>query len=143
MATPVATDGPTTPPSYGFGVLLPGLTMGDARRRTEAALTAEGFGVLTEIDVQDTLRQKLGVEVGPYLILGICNPKLAHRALSIEPYAGLLLPCNVTLWQEPGGVVVTIANPESMFAVLDDPRLRPIADEAEHRLRAAIERILI
>jgi uncharacterized protein (DUF302 family) len=130
-------------PDYGFGTRLSGVTMADARAKVTDAIASEGFGVLTEIDVRATLKKKLGVDVSPYLILGACNPALAHRALDIEPYVGLFLPCNITLWQEEeGDVVVTIASPEAMIGIVGDERLEPIAVEAEHRLRCALERLV-
>jgi uncharacterized protein (DUF302 family) len=126
-------------PPYGFTTKLVGRTLGDARAHVEQALKEQGFGVLTEIDVQATLKKKIGVEFRPYLILGACNPQLAHRALSGDLGVGLLLPCNVVLWGEDDGTVVSIADPRSMFQVVNDPRLQPIADEAERRLKAAFE----
>jgi uncharacterized protein (DUF302 family) len=129
-------------PDYGFGVRLRGLGVDEARARITEALAAEGFGILNALDFRATLQQKLGVDVGPYLILSACNPKLAHRALAIEPYVGLFLPCNVTLWPDGDDVVVTIASPEALLNVIGDARLAPIADEAERRLRGALDRIL-
>jgi len=129
-------------PDYGFGTRLPGVTLEEARAKVTDAIASEGFGVLTEIDMRATLKKKLGVDIRPYLILGACNPVLAHRALDIEPYVGLFLPCNITLWQDEGDVVVTIASPEALIGVVADERLQPIADEAEHRLRCALERIV-
>jgi uncharacterized protein (DUF302 family) len=129
-------------PDYGFGIRLRDVTMEAARARVTEALAAEGFGVLTEIDVAATLMKKLGVKIPPYLILGACNPTLAHRAIELEPYIGLLLPCNVTLWQEGDEVAVTMASPDAMFTVTGDERLAPIAAEAERRLRGALGRIV-
>jgi uncharacterized protein (DUF302 family) len=124
-------------PAYGFTTKLRGCSLTEARARVEQALKAQGFGVLTEIDVQATLKKKLGAEFRPYVILGACNPELAHRALSSDLGVGLLLPCNVVLWGEDDGTVVSIADPQSLFAIVNDPRLQPIADEADRRLRAA------
>jgi len=111
--------------------------------RTKEALKAEGFGVLTEIDVKDTLRNKLGVDHPPYIILGACNPPLAHRALSAAPEVGLLLPCNVTVRQlEAGGAEVALVDPLAMLGVLDHADLGAIAGEARLRLervRQALE----
>lgn len=102
-----------------------------------AALKAEGFGVLTRIDVHHTLKEKIGVEFRPYAILGACNPTLAHRALSHYAEAGLLLPCNVTVESSGAGSVVRIADPDVMLSVggMDqDPALRSVATEARTRL---------
>lgn len=106
-----------------------------ARSQAIEALKAEGFGVLTEIDVKETLKKKLDVEFRPYRILGACNPALAHRALTTAPEAGLLLPCNVTVTQlDAETVEVSIVDPLVMLGVITDPALKPIAEEAHARL---------
>ena len=121
---------------YGFEQRLPGATFGAALERVTDALQKEGFGVLTEIDVTATLKKKLGVDVPPYVILGACNPSLAHQALSLEPQIGLLLPCNVVVQETAeGDVVASIADPRAMFAMVDNARIAPIVDDAERRLR--------
>ncbi len=103
--------------------------------RTVEALKAEGFGVLTEIDVQATLKKKLDVDFRPYKILGACNPPLAYRALTTAPEVGLLLPCNVTVaFVEENVTEVALVDPLSMLGVVDNPGLKPIADEARARL---------
>ena len=102
-----------------------------------AALKAEGFGVLTRIDAHSTFKEKLGVEFRPYAILGACNPTLAHRAISHEAEAGLLLPCNVTVEAAGKGSMVRIADPDTMLSIggMDqDPTLRAVANEARVRL---------
>lgn len=110
------------------------------------ALKEQGFGVLTRIDVQSTLKEKLDVDFHPYAILGACNPPLAHRALSQDSIAGLLLPCNVTVEDDAqGGVIVRLANPEAMLSVgglESDPVLRDVAQEARFRLEQVAERLL-
>ncbi len=107
-----------------------------AYTRTVEALKAEGFGVLTEIDVRETMKKKLGVDFPPYKILGACNPPLAHRALTAVPEVGLLLPCNVTVRQlEGGGVEVALVDPLSMLGIVSAPELQPVADEAAARLK--------
>ncbi len=106
-----------------------------ALTQTVEALKAEGFGVLTEIDVKETMKKKLGADVPPYKILGACNPPLAHRALTAAPEVGLLLPCNVTVRQiEDGAIEVGIIDPLTMLGVVVNPALEPIASEARARL---------
>jgi uncharacterized protein (DUF302 family) len=102
------------------------------------ALKREGFGILTQIDVKDTLKKKLDVDFRRYLILGACNPSLAYKALSIDAQIGLLLPCNVVVQEADGGAIVSIADPRAMFTVVDNPALAPIVDEAGQRLRRVI-----
>jgi uncharacterized protein (DUF302 family) len=113
--------------------------MATAQERVTAALKTEGFGVLTEIDVKATFKQKLNVDFRPYKILGACNPTLANRALTITPDAGLLLPCNVTLSEVAEGVIeVSIVNPERMLEVLEIPELEEISCDAHDRLARVI-----
>lgn len=119
----------------------PGLTVrlktdyGTAIGRVTEALKAEGFGVLTQIDVKETLHKKLGVDFRPYMILGACNPPLAYRALSAVPEVGLLLPCNVTVAQVDEDIVeVSLVDPLAMLGIVPDPELQPIAQEAAARL---------
>lgn len=103
---------------------------------TTEALKTEGFGVLTKIDVRATMQEKLGESFDPYLILGACNPKLAHTALSTDPEVGLLLPCNVVLHEQNGSTTVSILDPGAMFAVaMDRPELETVAHEAAERLQ--------
>jgi uncharacterized protein (DUF302 family) len=128
-------------PSYGFTTRLGGRSLAEARTIVEQALKEQGFGVLTEIDVQATLKKKIGADFRPYVILGACNPQLAHRALAGDLGVGLLLPCNVVLWGEDDGTVVSFADPKSMFQIVNDPRLQAIADEAERRLRNAFDAV--
>jgi uncharacterized protein (DUF302 family) len=111
----------------------------NAEAQVAAALKAEGFGVLTEIDVKATLKQKLDVDFRPYKILGACNPRLAHRALTTAPQIGLLLPCNITLSQiDENTVEVSAIEPLTMLGVIDNPELASIATEAHERLTRAI-----
>ena len=128
-------------PSYGHTAHLRGVPFDEARARTVDALKNEGFGVLTEIDVKSTLKAKLDRDFRRYVILGACNPQLAHRALEAELGIGLLLPCNVCVWEEEGGSVVSIARPEAMFELVNRQDVQPVAREADQRLRRALEQI--
>ncbi|TQF66109.1 DUF302 domain-containing protein [Rhodococcus spelaei] len=114
-------------------------TFDDAVERTRGALQQQGFGVLTEIDMQATLKAKLDEDIERYLILGACNPQLAHRAVGLNRQIGLLLPCNVVVRADGDEVVVEAMNPQLMVEVTDDPELAVVADEAATRLRTAIE----
>ena len=110
-------------------------TFDEALTQVTAALKTEGFGVLTEIDVKDTLKKKLDVDFRPYKILGACNPPLAYRALSTVPEAGLLLPCNVTVSYVADDVTeVAIVDPLAMLGIINHPDLEPVAEEARARL---------
>jgi uncharacterized protein (DUF302 family) len=111
----------------------------EAVERVRAELTTEGFGVLCEIDVQATMRAKLGVEGEPFLILGACNPPLAHRALQAEPDLGVLLPCNVVVYRRGGETHISAVDPARMLSIVDNPELAPVA-EVKGRLRAVVER---
>jgi uncharacterized protein (DUF302 family) len=106
--------------------------------QVRAALAEQGFGILTEIDVQATLRAKLNEETGPYLILGACNPPLAHRALTADPSIGLLLPCNVVVRADGERTVVEALDPDIMVSLTGKPELEPVAAEAKSRLAAAL-----
>ena len=126
---------------YGYGRTLPGVSYEDAVARVTEALKKEGFGILTSIDVKETLKQKLGVDFRRYVILGACNPQLAHRALTVEPGVGLLLPCNVVVSESPGGALVQVVKPAAMLGVIQREEIRPIADEADVRLRRALDQL--
>jgi uncharacterized protein (DUF302 family) len=119
--------------SYTFGTTVP-MSVVEARPIVEAALESEGFGVLTEIDVAATMRAKLGVDGPPYLILGACNPPLAHRALEAEPSAGALLPCNVVIREHGGQTIVEAMDPAAVLGVVQSAAIEPIAREARERL---------
>lgn len=112
-----------------------------AVEKVVAALKEEGFGVLTEIDVQATLQQKLAATFRKYMILGACNPPLAHQALQTELEIGLLLPCNVIVYEENGGSVVSIADPLAMLAIANNPAVEPVAREAQARLQRVIQHL--
>jgi uncharacterized protein (DUF302 family) len=114
----------------------------EAVRRTRAALADQGFGVLTEIDMRATLEAKLGEKMEDYLILGACNPTLAHRAVGVDRRIGLLLPCNVVVRRDldsDTAVVVEAMNPQVMVQVTEEQALESVAEEATARLRAALE----
>jgi uncharacterized protein (DUF302 family) len=114
------------------------LPYAQAVERVTAALKDQGFGVLTEIDVQATLKKKLGVDFRKYVILGACNPPLAHQALNADLEIGLLLPCNVIVYEDDGASVVAIIDPIAMLEVAGNPALETVAREARARLRRVI-----
>jgi len=107
----------------------------------EAALQQEGFGILTRIDVRETLKKKIDVDFRPYVILGACNPPLAHRALSAEDTIGLMLPCNVVVAETSSGSEVAIARPSVMMTVADAEGLESVAEEAQARLERALANV--
>ena len=116
------------------------LAFADAVDRVREELAAEGFGVLCEIDVQATLEAKLGVEREPYLILGACNPPLAHAALETEPELGVLLPCNVVVYQEDGLTHISAVDAEQMLSIVGNDELADTAGEVRRRLSAVVDR---
>ncbi len=126
---------------YGFRTTVP-VSYEEAIPLVTAALKQEGFGVLTEIDVKATLKKKLDVDFKPYIILGACNPNLAYQGLQVEPELGLLLPCNVIVYDNGDGTsTVSIVDPIQMLGVVANPDLQPIADEANARLRRVLEHV--
>ena len=128
----------STKATYGFRKYLD-IPYTEAITRVTEALKEEGFGILTTIDVKDTLKKKLNVDSKPYVILGACNPHLAHQALTVEPEIGLLLPCNVIVYEEGAGSVVAIVDPQAMLGVVGNPALEAIAQEARTRLERVLE----
>jgi len=117
------------------------LSFDDAVARCRAELAREGFGVLTEIDLQAKLKEKLGVDVPPNLILGACHPPSAHRALQAVPEVSVLLPCNVAIAVEPRGTVVRAMNPQAAMKMLQNAELDVVAREIGARLRGVVERV--
>jgi uncharacterized protein (DUF302 family) len=116
------------------------LPVGDAVERVRRELQSEGFGVLCEIDVQATLREKLGVEGDPYTILGACNPPLAHQALETEPELGTLLPCNVVVYSRDRVTTISAVDAERMLSIVGNERLAPIAADVKRRLANVVAR---
>ncbi len=125
---------------YGFSRVVPH-SYDVALERVTEELKKEGFGVLTSIDVRETLRKKLGVEFPRYMILGACNPPFAHRALKAEEQIGLLLPCNVIVYEKGDQVVVAAFDPMVMTLVLEEGEIRPIAEEVKAKLERVVSRV--
>ena len=117
------------------------LSFADAVARVRETLGEEGFGVLTEIDVQATLREKLGTEMPPYLILGACNPPSAHRAIELEVELGTLLPCNVVVYEQDGATHVAAVDPVTMLSIVDNPALEPVAAEIREKVERAVTKV--
>lgn len=118
------------------------VTFDDAIARTEAALKTEGFGVISRIDIQQTLKSKIGVDFRPYTILGACNPKLAHEALQLEDKVGLMLPCNVIVQQSDSGEVeVAAIDPVASMQAISNPELVKAAEVVREKLARAIDRL--
>ena len=111
------------------------LNYDQAIEKVTGALKAEGFGVLTSIDVKDTMKKKIDADFRKYVILGVCNPQLAFKALNARIDVGLLLPCSVIVYEDEAGSVVNILDPMSMTQLIQDPALTPVAEEARARLQ--------
>jgi uncharacterized protein (DUF302 family) len=127
--------------TYGFGTAID-LPYEKAVSKVKDALKDQGFGVLTEIDVRATLKQKLDVDFSPYIILGVCNPQLAHRALTAEREIGLLLPCNVIVYADgidSAQSHVAVMDPEAALALAGNPAIAPLAAEVKARLEKALD----
>ncbi len=128
-------------PRYGSAVELPGRSFDEAVATVRDALAGQGFGVLTQIDVRATMKAKLDADVPEQVILGACNPPLAHRALQVEPSIGLLLPCNVVVRSGPDGPIVAAVDPMALVEWTGNPGLEPIAREVAELLRAVLHRV--
>jgi len=125
--------------SYGYTKTLD-ISYDEALRKVPEALKTEGFGVLTEIDVAATLKKKINVDFRRYTILGACNPPLAHQALQGDLFIGLLLPCNVIVYEDDAGkTTVSVVNPKEMFKIVDNPAVQGIAEEVDAKLRRALD----
>ncbi len=127
--------------AYGFSKKLDA-PYEQAKKKIIAALKEQGFGVLTEIDIKATLKKKLDVDFRRYVILGACNPPLAHQALSAELEIGLLLPCNVIVYEtQDGGAVVSALNPAAAMGIVDNPALAEVAEQVTGKLQQAVDSI--
>ncbi len=125
---------------YGMGIEV-SMPIAAAEEAIRGALADEGFGILTEIDVAAILKAKIDVDRGPYKILGACNPPLANRALSVDEQIGLLLPCNVVLYEMAETTMIAVLEPSIMATISPSPELKEVAAEARARLIAALERV--
>ena len=125
--------------AYTIDRSFPGATLAEIEPRTRAALSAQGFGVLTDIDIAATMKAKLGEVIPGYRILGACNPRLALGAIGSEPRVGTMLPCNVIVQEAPGGVEVSAVDPVASMAAIDNPALVRIAATVRNKLKKVIE----
>jgi uncharacterized protein (DUF302 family) len=126
---------------YTFDRKLPDIAVPEAIERTRKALADQGFGVLTEIDVKKTMKAKLGADVEDYVILGACNPKMAHEAMKLEPRIGAMLPCNVIIRATPGGAEVSAIDPVASMAAVDNPKLKEVAETVRKMLQTMVASI--
>jgi uncharacterized protein (DUF302 family) len=127
--------------AYTLNRLIAAANFDDIDARTRKALAANGFGVLTEIDVKATMKKKLDVDMSAYLILGACNPKMAYQAIGMEPRVGAMLPCNVILREVQGGVEVSAIDPVASMQAIDNPALHAVAGQVRDLLAKAVEAI--
>jgi uncharacterized protein (DUF302 family) len=126
--------------TYGFGTKVE-LRFEEAVARVRELLQSEGFGILTEIDVKKTMKEKLDADFCRYVILGACNPRLAHRAFQAELEIGLLLPCNVIIYEEGDHAVVSVMDPQVALQMAGNETLRPVAEEARARLSRVVQKL--
>jgi uncharacterized protein (DUF302 family) len=126
--------------SYGFSKVV-SLTYEQAIEKVTEELRKEGFGILTTIDVQETLKKKLGVDMPRYIILGACNPAFAHKAIRAEEQVGLLLPCNVIVYEKDGKTVVAGFDPMAMMNLMENEAMGPIANEVRGKMERAISAV--
>ena len=125
---------------YGF-IKKVAMSVDEAERKVTEALKQEGFGVLTKIDVKEKFREKLGIEYRDYRILGACHPASAHRALEAEENIGLMLPCNVAVYEKNGGTVISVIRPKAAMSMIDNPALAAVADEVEGKLKNVFDSV--
>jgi uncharacterized protein (DUF302 family) len=125
---------------YGF-TKTTNYTFEQAIEKVTEELKKEGFGILSTIDVKDTLKKKIDVDFKKYTILGACNPKLAHGALQVEEELGLLLPCNVIVYEKNDKTVVSIFDPRVMTLVIENPEMKPVAEEVKNKLQRVLEAV--
>ena len=125
---------------YGFSKITD-YSFEQAVEKVTEELKKEGFGVLTTIDVKETLKKKIDVDFKKYTILGACNPKLAHGALQIEEEIGLLLPCNVIVYEKDNKTVVSVFDPRVMTLVIENPEMKPVAEEVKNKLVKVLEAV--
>lgn len=125
---------------YGFSKTT-GYSFEQAIEKVTEELKKEGFGVLTTIDVKDTLKKKIDVDFKKYTILGACNPKLAHSALQVEEELGLLLPCNVIVYEKKDKTIVSIFDPRVMTLVIENPEMKSVAEEVKNKLQRVLEAV--
>lgn len=128
---------------YALKVTIDGESPDTVDAAVRDALSEEGFGVLTEIDIQATMKKKLDVDRQPYVILGACNPQLANQALDAEPTIGVLLPCNVVVYQnDDGAVAVEALDPRTVFSFVDNDQVQPVAEEVAKRLQRSLDAVV-
>ena len=125
---------------YGFSKMID-MPYEQAIERVTSELKKEGFGVLTSIDVKETLKQKINVDFKKYIILGACNPPIAHKALLEEEELGLLLPCNVIVYEKENKTVVSVFDPMVMTKIIDNEKMKPVAEEIKQKLQRVLEAV--
>ncbi len=138
--TPTSSNSQPAWSTYGYGRNTD-LPFAEAIERAKAVLKDQGFGVLCEIDIREKLKEKLGVDFRSYVILGVCNPPLAYQALQMEPFLGLLLPCNVLVCETEGRAAVIAIDAAKMLSIVGNPALEAAAAQVNERLRRAIDRL--
>ncbi len=126
---------------YTMSTTLTGTSFAEAVEKTKAALADQGFGVLTEIDAKATMKKKIDAEIDDYTILGACNPRMAHKAMQLEPQVGAMLPCNVIVRSVNGNVEVSAIDPVASMQAIDNDELKTLAGQVREMLRSVVERI--